>query len=66
MSEKILHETKKVDSHLYQSYNLFKYTLSYMIPLMPCFTVDISQISGLLFCGHDLLYVQWNFVTTNI
>lgn len=52
---------KKDHSCLYQSYNLFKYMLSYilniyvtyvvrhththMIPLMPCFTVAISHIS---------------------
>lgn len=59
LSEEILHETTKDHSYLYQSYNLFKYMLSYilniyvtyvvrhthMIPLMPCFTVAISHIS---------------------
>lgn len=59
LNRKYFRRQNQNHSHLYQSYNLFKYMYNSSYALL------YSRYFRYLLCGHCLLYLQWNSVTTN-
>lgn len=59
LNRKYFRRQNQNHSRLYQSYNLFKYMYNSSYALL------YSRYFIYLLCGHCLLYLQWNSVTTN-